>query len=97
LRKIDLTPYQVDERPYDVKTSVVNLLFNPELKLSGRDVITQDELAKKIESSDDSVLLEEVDYQKVKKAIDVFSGFSRADVGFVTRILSAPEVKVKEQ
>ena len=97
MKKIDLTNYQVGELPYDVKTSITNLMFNPELKLSGRELLAQDALAKKIEDAGGYVLLEEAEYQKVKRAFDTFSGFSRADLLLVDRVLNAQEVAVKEK
>jgi hypothetical protein len=96
MKKINLLSYQVGEKPFDVKTSIVNLLFNPELKLTGRDVLGQYELVKKIEGSADSVLLEEAEYQKVKRAFDVFTGFSRNEVELVLRVYEAQEVPVME-
>jgi len=96
VRKIDLKDYEFDGKPYPVTGTLSILLFNPDLKLSARDLIAQDTLAKKIEGAGESVILEEVDYLKVKRAIETVKGWQRGDLEFVSRILDAPEIEVKE-
>ena len=96
MKKIDLTPYFLGEQEVNIKDGIVMLLFNPALKLSGRDVILQDTLAKKIEASNGSVLLEASEYIKIKNAFETFNGFRRGDVQLVERVLNAEEVNVKE-
>jgi len=96
MRKIDLKPYQWEKTDYKVVDVLTALLFNPDLKLAARDLIAQDALAKKIETSGESVILEEADYQKVKRAVETIKGWQRGDIEFVTRILEAPEIPVKE-
>ena len=96
MRKINLSDYETDGNPYRVSGTIAILLFNPDLKLAARDLVAQDALAKKIETAGDSVLLEEGDYLKVKRAIETAKGWQRGDLEFVTRILEAPEVPVKE-
>lgn len=96
MKKIDLTEYQAEEKPYNVKNTMVALLFNPGLKLSARDLIAQDALAKKIEQSDGSIILEDAEYQKVKKSVEVITGWQRGDLEFVNRVLEANDVEVKE-
>lgn len=96
MRKIDLKDYQDDGKAYPVKQTITLLLFNPDLRLVARDLISQDALARKIEESDSSVLLEETEYQKVKLAVETAKGWQRGDLEFVRRILEAPEVPVKE-
>jgi hypothetical protein len=96
MRKIDLKPYQWEKTDYKVVDVLTALLFNPDLKLAARDLIAQDALAKKIETSGESVILEEADYQKVKRAVETIKGWQRGDIEFVTRILDAPEIPVKE-
>ncbi|MCK9592317.1 MAG: hypothetical protein M0Q91_09960 [Methanoregula sp.] len=97
MRKIDVSDYEVGgSGSYPVKGTLIQLLFNPELKLSARDLIPQDAIARKIESANGTLLLEESEYQKVKAAIETVKGYGRADLEFVNRILNAPEVPVKE-
>lgn len=96
MRKIDLTPYFLDETEVNVKVSLSLILFNPALKLGARDSITQDALARKIEESNGSVLLEEAEYDKIVKATEAVTGYGRGDVPLLQRIFDAPEIKVKE-
>ncbi len=84
------------ELPYEVKDSIVGLLFHPELKLGGMELLKQNELAGKILNSEDpDVLLEEAEYEQIKRAINVVKGFGRNEVELVRRILEAPKVEVE--
>jgi hypothetical protein len=84
------------EMPYDFKESVLNLLFNPELHLTGAELVRQNMLAVKLEScKEDEILLENEEFNRIKKAIDVFKGFQRNDTELVTRITEAAKVEVK--
>ena len=96
MKKIDLTPYTLGEQEVSVKNSIVLVMFNPSLKLSARDLIAQDALAKKIEASEGSILLEASEYIKVKNAFESFTGFGRGDLELIIRVLNAEDVKVKE-
>ena len=76
---------------------MVNILYHPDLKLNGRDLLMAHKLADKIESCKKNfILLEEVDYQKLKKALDTVTGLTKQDVEFVQRVLEAVNVEVKE-
>jgi hypothetical protein len=107
MRKVDLTDYTVyrdvngksgAERiplPYYMKTSLLNLLFVPNLKLAGAALIRNNVLAMKIESCEkESILLEEEEWGRLKTATDVHDGFGRDDVEMVRRIQEAEEVEV---
>ena len=104
MRKIDLSNYDVEvatkdgkqKIPYDVKGSMVDGMYHPELRLGSRELFENDRVAQKINSSDEYVLLEEADYQKLKLAFDTIKGFRKEDVELVKRVLEAPEVEVKE-
>lgn len=103
MRKINLKNYQWDQTEYKVVEVMTALLFNPELKLTARDLVTQDALARHIEVSfsesekgKEFVLLEETDYLKVKKAVETLKGWQRGDLEFVNRVLNAETVDVKE-
>ena len=96
MRKIDLKAYQWEQTDYKVVEVLSAILFNPDLKLAARDLITHDALAKKIEGAGESVLLEESEYLTVKKAVELVKGWQRGDLEFVNRILNAPEIPVKE-
>lgn len=82
--------------PYHVKDSILNLMFNRELQLSGAELVKQNVLAMKLENcKDDDILLEEDEYQRIKKAIDTFKGFNRNDVELVARVTEATVVEVE--
>jgi hypothetical protein len=96
MRKIILAPYQFEGRDYQVKESLSSLLFIPGLSLTARQVVENDRLACKIERANGSVLLEEAEYETLKRAVEAFRGYSRADLELVTRVLEAPEIGVVE-
>ncbi len=86
------------EMPYYFKDSVLNLLFTRELQLSGAELIKQNVLAMKLEQcKEDEILLEDEEYNRIKRAIDVFKGFGRNDVELVTRINEAEVVEVEQK
>lgn len=107
MKKIDLRNYSIKvllsngerkEISYNVKDSMVNILFTPELKLSGREVLQVNKLATKIEDcEEDEIILETVDYEKLSRAVDTFRGFGKNDVEFISRVLEAKDVEVKEK
>ena len=86
------------ELPYQVKTSLLNLLFIPALQLSGAELVRQNVLAMKLENcKEDEVLLEDEEYNRIKRAIDTFKGFGRNDVELVARINEAEVVEVEQK
>jgi len=95
-----MNPGQVieGEFPYHVKDSILNLLFIRELQLSGAELVKQNVLAVKLEQcKDDEILLEDEEYNRIKRAIDTFKGFGRNDVELVTRINEAEVVEVTKK
>lgn len=105
MRKIDLSPYdfvgrnevgEVASSVFDVKESLLAILFQPALQLNGVEVLKRDKLAQKIDVADGCVLLEDADYRIVEGAINKFKGFTRVHVEFVRRVVDAEEVSVKE-
>ena len=107
MRKLDLKDYQWTQKvrggdgelieitaPYMVKDSILNIMFLPSLGLQGAELVRQNVLAIKIEQADGEVLLEEGEYERVKKAAEAYKAQSRADVGLIDRILNqTPEIK----
>jgi len=108
MRKLDLRNYQFTEKvrnpvtggveeftlPYNVKDSVLNILFLPDLRLQGAALIRQNILAIKIEQAGDEVSLEEEEYQRVKVAAETYKAQCRADVGLIDRILNqTPQIE----
>jgi len=109
MRKLDLRDYQVTQKvrggdgdlvevtaPYKVKDSILNIMFLPALELRGAALVKQNVLAMKIEQSDEEVILEEEEYERVRAAAMVYPGQSRADVGLIDRILNqTPQLEQK--
>jgi len=113
MRKLNLNDYMVKvkapdqmnpgqkiegEFPYHFKDSILNLLFNPALQLNSAELVKQNVLAMKLEQcKEDEILLEDEEYNRIKKAVDTFKGFGRNDVELVTRINEAEVVEVKSK
>jgi|GEM_PF-1818836 hypothetical protein len=77
---------------FDMKRSIGNVLFIPELNLDIRAAIEHDRIARKVEAAGDEVVLEEAEYAKIKTAMDLFKGYGRKDLEFIHRIRDAPEI-----
>jgi len=104
-RKIDLEPYPVTFAPklpdgeyptYDVRTSLVNLCFIPELQLNGAALMLHQKIAQQILDAGDYVLLAAGDWGRLAETVDKHTGFGRADVEFVRRVKEAALVDVQE-
>jgi len=109
MRQIDISPYQIentdgrspDEKvqptiPYNVRDSVIEVMFHPDLMLGARAVLERDALAVKIKDwPDNNLLLEEEEYKKVVAGLEAVKGLTRRDVEFAKRILNAPQVEVQ--
>lgn len=107
MRKLDIKEYtvkgrnqegQIIDAPYDVRASLVSILFHPDLRLEAKELLERDKLANKINDwKDGHLLLEETEYEKVKGALGIIKGFSRNDVEFVRRVLEAETAEVAEK
>ena len=106
MRKLDLAKYNIEVRdakggisnmPYDFKESLIQLMFHPNLKLSGKALLDTNIIAEKLMKADKEILLEEEEYNKIKSAIDSFEGFSRNEVELVKRVTNCPQINVKEK
>ena len=107
MRKLNLKDYQVTGKaksaegkvidvsgPYKVKDSILNLMFTRDLQLGGAELVKQNILATKIETcKEDEILLEDEEYNRIKRALDTFKGFGRNDVELVTRVNDAETIK----
>lgn len=86
------------EFPYNMKDSLVNVLFVRELGLNGVELVKANMLAQKILSCEgEDVLIEEAEWQRLQNAVNVFRGFGKTDVEFVTRINEAEVVEVESK
>lgn len=85
------------ETPFQVKNSIIAVLFQPALKLNAVSLLRQNDLAKKIQDAGDEVLLEEEEYERLCKGINALEGLGREAVEFVERILNAPKIDITEK
>jgi hypothetical protein len=103
MRKINIDPYDVvvDEKgtklPFEVKGSIINSLYHPDLRLSAKELLDNDRLAQKIKDCWHVALLEEAEYERVKHAFEVIRGWELNDVEMVKRVLEAEPVEVAEK
>jgi len=105
MRKINLKDYTVEVRTpqgveqvnYEVKTSIINLLFHPDLKLNAVALLEQNKLAEKILATEHKIMVEEAEYSKIKQAVNVITGLGKNDVELVQRVLGAEEISVVEK
>ncbi len=106
MKKINLTPYEIEglnekgepaKIPFNMRESLVNILFTEKLKLNPVRLLEQNKLAEKLMSSGDEILLEETDYKRLKEAMDVLEGLSKSHIEFVTRVFEAEEVEIAEK
>jgi len=100
MRKINLLDYEIQTpagvKNYQVKDSIVLLLFNADLKLDAVQLLKTNELALKISSAESELLLEESEYSILANAINRFKGYTQNEVELVKRILNAEQVEVQE-
>ena len=106
MRKLELTSYKVSEtgdpgaevHDYDVRWSVGEVLLCKDQGLSARELLASDDLFRKIRDwPEDTILLEEAEYQRLKQAFERLTGYQRFDVEMVRRVLDCPEVEVQEK
>jgi hypothetical protein len=80
---------------YDVKASMIEVLFHQELDLRGEGLLQRDDLARKIRNANGKVLLEEVEWIDLKNAVNTAPGLNRHDVPFMRLVTNAPAVEVE--
>lgn len=82
---------------YDMKESLGICLLHPTLQLTGRELLLRRKILDKIEQSDETLVLEEAEYEKLRSAFEQIQGFSRNDMEMVDRVLNAKKIEVKEK
>jgi len=102
MRQIDLTKYTTPvklpdgserQQEYDVRESLIMLLFVRSQQLNARQLLERDDVARKIrDHQGDTILLEDSEYAQAEGAINSFAGFGQEDVAFVKRVLEAEKV-----
>jgi hypothetical protein len=103
--KIDLTDYPVPgllteegtPAKYSMRDSLVNVLFHPGLELGPAQLLEQNEFAIRIRKHvGDTMLVSEEERRRLRVALECCRGLGQRDVEFVTRVMQAPQVEVKE-
>ena len=91
MKTLSLVPYEIPTdppRPYPIKDALVNVLFG-QAGLRAREVLRRDDIARKILAADDqTLLLEDAEYDQLKAAFEANEGFGRYDVELVRRVFS---------
>jgi hypothetical protein len=81
---------------YDVKGSVIEILFHQDLDLHANEVMEREDLARKIRNCPDGkILLEEVEWIHLRQAVETVPRLGRQEVEFIRRIQNAPKVEVE--
>lgn len=108
MRKIDISNYTITdvvqpsgeavENPYDFRYSIGEVLLAREQGMTARQLLAADDLFRKIRDwPDDTLLLEEAEYQVLHQAFERMTGYGKYDVELVRRVLEAQEVQVQEK
>ncbi|HUV85035.1 MAG TPA: hypothetical protein VMV86_04950, partial [Methanosarcinales archaeon] len=88
---------ELQTAPYAFKDAIINLMFHPDLRLSGTELLKTNILAERIMEADKEIFLEEEEYNRIFQAVDSFRGFGRSEVELNKRVTECPEIDVKEK
>ncbi len=80
----------------DVKDNLASMLFHAELKLAPEEMFKAKDLADKIRASGDSVLLDKIEMERIKRSYVLLKGLPERFIEFLSRIRDAEEVSLKE-
>jgi len=101
--KIDLRNYQVPDPTsetgmgtIDVKDNLASMLFHTELKLAPEEMFKAKELADKIRAAKDTVLVDKIEMERIKRSYAILKGLPERFIEFLSRIRDAEEVSLKE-
>jgi len=101
--KIDLSNYEVPDPTsetgfgtIDVADNLASMLFHTELKLAPEEMFKAKDLADKIRASGDSVLLDKIEMERIKRSYVLLKGLPERFIEFLERIRDAEEVSLKE-
>jgi hypothetical protein len=94
MKVINLRPFTVPvmqngvviQQSYNIKASIIGLLFQQGLDLSVQDVIERSTLADKIDASGPHLCLTEREYKVILKSVNHFKAYSRNDGTLLKRI-----------
>lgn len=90
------------EFPFKVLDSISMIIFHPELKLSGKELLASGKLAEKLEDEKNHkkegesvfILLTAQEFGMVKRAFETAKGFGRNEIELIRRIEECEEVEV---
>jgi hypothetical protein len=91
---IDLRAYKVPGGTYDVKGSLASLLFNGDQKLTVDEALDNKVLADKIRKAGDSILLDRMDFARIRRAYSSFISPTEDDLEMFRRIKEAASTEV---
>ena len=96
--KINLKPYKMPgvKQEYDVKGSMVNLLFHPGQELTVDETFENYELVKRIREAGDSLILDKDDMRRLRRAYAAMRSPTEDDLEFFRRIKEPEEIEVAE-
>ncbi len=101
LYKLNLAPYawsMPGQQPemYSVTDNLAMMLLAPDLKLDSKQALRAHQLAERILDSTESILLDEDEYERIKRAMETLKGYTWADIQLIQRITGAEQVEVEE-
>ncbi len=100
--KIDTRSYFVtdpktgEQVEMDVKDNLAAMLFHTELKLAPEEMFKAKDLADKIRASKDTVLVDKMEMERIKRSYVLLKGLPERFIEFLSRIRDAEEVDLKE-
>lgn len=81
--------------PYDVKTSLKNVLFDIRQRLDHIQLFEVMDVWKKIENEEIEVILEDSEFNIIIRSLNLFKGWSENDYEFVKRIKEVESFEIK--
>ncbi len=106
MRKLNLASYEFSEtnepnaevHDYDVRWSMGEVLLARDQGLTARQLLENNDLYRKLRDwPEDTILLEEAEYDALAQSFNSVTGFGKSDVEMVRRVLGAEEVEVEEK
>ena len=85
--KINLRNYKAaDGKDYDVKASLAALLFHPDQKLTDDESLDNKVLADRIRAAGDEILVDRLDFARLRRAYAAMTGPNEDDLEMFRRI-----------
>lgn len=79
-----------------VKDNLSSMLFHAELRLAPEELFKAKDLADKIRAAKDSVLLDQIEMERIKRSYVLLKGLPERFIEFLMRIRDAEEVSLRE-